>query len=438
MPIDPNTEDITVENITVTEAAVATQLHVPGSALINTASISALTAEEVAANTLTVDEGATVDSLTVTEGAVLERLTVTENAEVDNINVLGEVVTGRLEAYESASIPTLTAGEVSAANLTVNESANINTMYADGIRVGNPASAASLTRGHLQTEVLFANSITSGDVTLKGDVTITKGKLTCEDEARFANRVTAPWITGGLNGDEQRPVTILGDLLAAGAIRSKVDDGVLLFESELSTTGNVTVGGDLSAEDLSCFSVTTPVIRNLPTNQEPLWISGNTTLNGDARIQGNILTTGPIRNTVAGDNVRIEGGAWVTGSLTVLGDGDDGFAGDIGCGGDMNCSGNTTIVGTLACNGDTLLNSDLTCHGDLECDGDLVSNNATFRGDLDVIGSIRPRTPMLPYMPFPSMHHEYGVEGVDKVNILLDTLEELLVRLTEAGIMARN
>ncbi len=420
MAIDPNTDDITVENLTVTEDAVATRLNVPESASVNT-----LAAAEIKVRNLTVNQDAEVENLaviglTAAEGAI-ESLTVSEAATVGNINVLEDTVTERLDVYTSASINALTAANVTVNNsitaeqatlkninvnevatvetltvsellatdatienvsivesadlktlsvaegttthnltvantakvdnltvtnvaeaenltvtnaaeverltaadavatrATVHDAAYVHSLYVDGVKCGNPAGFAELSApGQLWTEVLYADAIRGDDILLKGDVTLHDGSL--------------------------------------GAL-----DGPVLFRSDIATTGDVTVGGALSAEDLSCFSVITPVIKNLPSNSRPIDIEGNTTLNGDTIFNG----------------------------------------------------------------GATFIN-DATING-----------SALIRGDLEVTGRINNEyAPVMPYVAIPSDHPDFEqFTEADKVDILLSTVADLINALTEARLM---
>ncbi len=421
MAIDPNTDDITVENLTVTEDAVATRLNVPESASVNT-----LAAAEIKVRNLTVNQDAEVENLaviglTAAEGAI-ESLTVSEAAAVGNINVLEDTVTERLDVYTSASINALTAANVTVNNsitaeqatlkninvnevatvetltvsellatdatienvsivesadlktlsvaegttthnltvantakvdnltvtnvaeaenltvtnaaeverltaanavatrATVHDAAYIHSLYVDGIKCGEPHGFAELSApGQLWTEVLFADTIRGEDITLKGPVTIQDGSL------------------------------------------SAFEEEPLLIGSDLATTGDVTVGGALSAEDLSCFSVITPVIKNLPSNSRPIDIEGNTTLNGDTIFNG----------------------------------------------------------------GATFINDAL------------INGNALIRGDLEVTGRINNEyAPVMPYVAIPSDHPDFEqFTDADKVDILLSTVADLINALTEARLM---
>ena len=208
------TEDIRVENLTVTEDAVATRLNVPESASVN-----ALEAADVTVNNLNVLEDAEVENLTVTgltagEG-LLESLIVNEAAEVESINVLEDTVTERLDVYTSASINALTAAEATVThlnvgegtvtkdlnvthaadmenlfvaehtetrNLDVLEEATVNHMYIGGIKCGQPHGFAEFSApGQLWTQYLFADEIRGRNIELKGSIDLSDASLTTEE-----------------------------------------------------------------------------------------------------------------------------------------------------------------------------------------------------------------------------------------------------------------
>ncbi len=208
------TEDIKVENLTVTEDAVATRLNVPESASVN-----ALEAADVTVNNLNVLEDAEVENLTVTnltaaEG-LLESLIVNEAAEVENINVLEDTVTERLDVYTSASINALTAATAEVThlnvgegtvtkdlnvthaadmenlfvaehtgtrNLDVLEEATVNHMYIGGIKCGQPHGFAEFSApGQLWTQYLFADEIRGRNIELKGSIDLSDASLTTEE-----------------------------------------------------------------------------------------------------------------------------------------------------------------------------------------------------------------------------------------------------------------
>ena len=275
--------------------------------------------------------------------------------------------------YDNPTGGTVTRVGVTSSTLNVTNSPV--TTYGDiGIELPSNISLTKLT----SNDVVSSNLITANTITAN----VIQG----------ANTVTANYFIG--DGGFLSNVSPVRRAESANTVTSNAQPNITSVGtlSSLSTTGNITAGGNLILTGNLSSTSGNVTVGNLSS-------TGRMTTTGNATV-GNLITSGTITATgnITGGNISTGGRLTVTsniaggnistnGNLTVVGSaslGNLGVSGTSSLTGNL-LAGNVSISGSLNIAGNTTL-SNLSTTGSVTSNGDLSALNTTVTGNLSVTG----------------------------------------------------
>lgn len=368
------------------------QLEVTGKSILGdvefTGTVTGLTVD-VSGQDLT---PASVTASGIVKGNTLESVTTTKVGT--NLTVGGTAeITGELTAADATF-----SGDVSVANNTVTIKDLVVTGTTTGVTVAANVDGLDIKPKSVEatesvssatadvTGALTAGSVSSAGLTVTGATTlagVTAGATTASSlnvtgastvAGLTATTLTVPNVTGDVTFADD--VTITGTLAPSAIDLSTTDVGA----KSLTTTDNVTVGGDLtvsgsfdlSASDVSVKSITATDASTLPTlNSTTATITtlsaGTATVTGAVNA-GSLTTSGGLSAATV-TSPTIQGAADGAGTVTLASD--------------VVAAKDLTVTGTLKPEGGLDLSAvDITSKSITTTEG------ATIGGDLSVAGSV--------------------------------------------------
>lgn len=258
----------------------------------------------------------------------------------------------------------------SANNVLLNEGEGIDiSRQANGSILIAGEDASSSNKG--VAKFSSANfTVTSGDVALSSDVSITQDVTVGRDLSVTRNETVGG--TLGVTG-----ATTLSSTLGVTGAATLSDD--LSVGGDAAVTGNETVGGTLGVTGATTLSSTLGV-TGATTLSSSLAVTGGTTITGATALNGG-LTMDTDKFTVAdgSGNVSTAGTLNVDGTSTL----NDVTAVDVSANGNLTVTGTSTLTGNITAQGDLRVNGDTVIDGNLTVEGALtyISTSTVYADD---------------------------------------------------------